>query len=221
MPVSLPEPIPLRIAALPRDQRGYPVPWFVIWMKDGEPQKRGEGEPDFRILFPKAREIAVKRQFCWICGEKMGVHQVFAIGPMCAINRTTQEPPSHRECVQWAMKACPFLAHPGRRRDDRDLPDEDNLYVAGTMIERNPGVTCLWESGFRIFNAGNGWLIGLGSPKRIDWWTLGRQATRAEVEASIESGYPFLFEAAKKDGLEAIHELGRLRLEAMQLLPAA
>jgi hypothetical protein len=89
------------------------------------------------------------------------------------------------------------------------------------MVERNPGVTCLWESGFRTFDAGNGWLIRLDSPKRVDWWTLGRHATRAEIEASISSGYPALLEPAQAQGRAAMNELERLRLEAMQLLPAA
>ena len=208
MPVNLPKPIPKRILALPRDQRGYPVPWFVIWLKDGLPVKRGEGEPDFRILAPNAREIAVRRQACWVCGQgPMGVHQVFAIGPMCAINRTTQEPPCHRECVEWAVKACPFL--------DRGLPEEKR--VAGVMIERNPGVTCLWESGFtRWLPEGapeDGWLIMLGLPERVDWWSEGRKATRAEIEASIEP--------ARAQGRAALAELARLRKYALQLLPAA
>jgi hypothetical protein len=110
----LPEPVPARIMALPRDERGYPVPRFVAWLEGGELKKRGQGSPDFRVLYPGAREAAVRRQACWICGEPMGVHQVFAIGPMCSINRTAQEPPSHRECVEWAVKACPFLSQPRR-----------------------------------------------------------------------------------------------------------
>ncbi len=216
---SLPPPPP-RIARLPKDDRGYPTPWFVQWMKDGQPARRGEGEPDFRVVSEADRVRAFKTGLCWICGEPMGVHRVYAIGPMCVVNRVTMEPASHRQCAEYAVKACPFLVRPRMRRPPRD-DLEGQVHVPGVIIERNPGVTCLYETReARPFDAGNGWLIRLGKPERVDWWAQGRPATRAEVMESIESGYPLLFNAAKKDGLEAIHELGRLRLEAMKLLPA-
>ena len=36
-------PMPSRIAALPVDERGYPVPWFVAWI---------DGKPEFRCADP-------------------------------------------------------------------------------------------------------------------------------------------------------------------------
>jgi hypothetical protein len=222
MTVQLP-PSPLRIARLPKDERGYPVPWFVAWFKDGqERRRRTEGaKPDFRVLSSGAREEAVRRRLCWLCGEPMGRHQVFAIGPMCAINRTTMEPPSHRDCVEYAAKACPFLTKPRMRRNDKGL-DEIPHSVAGVMIARNPGAIALWESGYRRFGDGRGgWLIRLGDPERVDWWTEGRQATRAEIEASIASGYPELRGPAEAEGPESLAELERLTALAMRYLPAA
>ena len=212
MTIALPE-LPPRIARLPKDERGYPVPAFVEWMRDSGAAARGEpgAHPDFRFAKPDFRARAFKLGLCWICGDRLGVHQVFVIGPMCVINRTTMEPASHRQCAEFAVKACPFLV----KRRMRRLPMEEDepRHVAGKMIERNPGCVCLYETReAKAFDPGNGWLIRLGKPTRVDWWAEGRQATRAEILASIDSGYPLLVEAALKDGAEAGEHLARFDL---------
>jgi hypothetical protein len=221
MPVKLPSP-PIRIARLPKDERGYPVPWFVAWFEDGREVNRHVvgAKPDFRVLGSGNRELAVKKRLCWVCGEPLGVHQVFAIGPMCAVNRTTMEPPGHRACMEYSATACPFLTVPARRRNEAGLEAIEH-HVAGFMIKRNPGAIALWESAFRPFNAGNGWLIHLSEPTRVDWWTQGRQATRAEIEDALEAGYPELMNVAKDEGPEAVAALTHMRNDAMRFLPAA
>lgn len=221
MNVKLPSP-PIRIARLPKDERGYPIPWFVAWFKNDKEVPRSEpgARADFRILASGKREVAVKKRLCWVCGEPLGVHQVFPIGPMCAVNRTTMEPPCHRVCAEYSATACPFLTVPARRRNEAGLEDKEH-FVAGEMIARNPGAIALWESPFTIFKVHNGWLIRLGEPTRVDWWTKGRLATRAEILEAIDSGYPSLLEAAHRDGPQALSELERCRVRALNYLPAA
>jgi hypothetical protein len=226
MLAKLPSP-PIRIAHLPKDHRGYPIPWFVAWLAedlDGKlvevDRQRPGAKADFRILGRGKRELAVKKRLCWVCGEPLGVHQVFPIGPMCSVNRTTMEPPCHRACAEYSATACPFLTVPARRRNEEGL-DMKEHHVAGDMIARNPGAIALWESGYRIFEVHNGWLIRLGEPTRVDWWTKGRHATRAEVLGALDAGYPSLVEAAHRDGPEALEELERLRLKALDYLPRA
>jgi hypothetical protein len=221
MSLKLP-PAPDRIARLPKDARGYPIPWFVAWFKDGREVARGEpgALPDFRVLASGKREAAVKKRLCWVCGEPLGVHQVFPVGPMCTVNRTTMEPPCHRVCAEYSVRACPFLTVPARRRNEAGLEGME-VVVDGEMIARNPGATALWESGFSIFEVHNGWLIRLGEPTRVDWWTKGRLATRAEILEAIDSGYPSLLEAAQRDGQEALALLERYRVRALNYLPAA
>jgi hypothetical protein len=72
MPIELPE-LPPRIARLPRDERGYPVPAFVEWMRDGKAAARGEPgvHPDFRFVRPGFRAGAFKLGLCWICGDRL------------------------------------------------------------------------------------------------------------------------------------------------------
>lgn len=72
--------MPPRIARLPVNDAGYPVPWFVAWI---------DGKPDFRVIGPAKLPKAVKEGRCWICGDKItGPTVAFVIGPMCAVNRT-------------------------------------------------------------------------------------------------------------------------------------
>jgi len=114
---------------LPIDKRGYPVPWFVEWIK---------GEPEFRAMDPRRLVKAINQRLCWTCGKLLFQEEVFVIGPMCAVNRISSEPPSHRECALYAATNCPFLSKPQmvrrkdglpadfgknrRRRDDRAEP---------------------------------------------------------------------------------------------------
>lgn len=209
MTVPLP-PIPPRVARLPKDARGFPVPWFVHFNEDGT--------PDFRVVGRGKREHAWRNGRCWICGDYLGVHQIYAIGPMCAVTRTTSEPPSHRDCAEFAAKACPFLIRPRMRRNEKDLPEERT--VPGVALDRNPGCVCLWESRASRFSDGNGsWLIRIEKPARVDWWAEGRPATRAEVLESISSGLPFLRDMAAKKGPESVLELQKYHAVAMKYVP--
>jgi hypothetical protein len=219
--INLPE-TPARIKRLPTDERGYPVPAFVEWFIDGKKAVRGGGsKPDFRYARPDFRARAFKTGLCWICGERLGRHRVFVIGPMCVINRTTAEPPCHRDCAEFAARACPFLVRPRQKRNTKGL--DEGASAPGTMLERNPGCVCLYETSlYKAFNDGaGGWLIRLDDPTRVDWWAEGRAATRAEIMASIDGGYPLLLEPALKEGNGAPEELAKLTFEALKLLPAA
>lgn len=207
---ELPEPIPAGIAALPRD-RGYPVPWFVAWIG---------GKPDFRVIKPGAITNAIEQSLCWVCGRTIIGRRAYVVGPMCAVNRVSAEPPSHVKCADWSARACPFLVRPHARRREAGLPEESHE-AAGIMLKRNPGVALLWMVTMtQAFHAPGGVLFDLGSPIETRWYAEGRRATREEVMASIDSGYPLLHEQAALDGDDAIAELERMRERAMRLVPA-
>jgi hypothetical protein len=89
---------------LPIDERGYPVPWFVAWLPDGK--------PEFRAMDRTKWFRAIREKLCWVCGGKLGVNVCFVAGPMCGINRTSSEPPSHLECARYSSRNCPFLNNP-------------------------------------------------------------------------------------------------------------
>ena len=141
---------------------------------------------------------------------------------MCAINRVSSEPPSHKECAEFAVQACPFMVNPQRPRNVHGLP-ENRVDPGGIMIERNPGVTLLWVTeSYRTFRAGKsaGILIKIGDPVETQWWARGRTATREEIMASINTGLPILQHTARQEGPEAMLALDELVKTGLALVPA-
>jgi hypothetical protein len=206
-------PLPHFMRGLPVDERGYPVPWFVQWI---------DGKPEFRAMDQRKFVKAINERRCWTCGNALFREAVFVIGPMCAVNRVSGEPPNHRECALFAATACPFLSKPQMVRRTDGLPAERGK-PAGIMIERNPGVTVLWYSrnGYP-FEVPNGVLFKVGKPFRVEWYCRGRVATREEILGAIESGLPTLRDTARiYDGPEGERELQRQVEIALRLVPRA
>ena len=208
-------PMPPRIAKLPVSEQGYPIPWFVPW--DGD-------KPFTQASDPRKLRMAIQHDLCWCCGERLGGYKAFILGPMCVVNRITSEPPSHRDCAEYALQTCPFLINPRMRRNPVD--DDRKQNPGGVFIERNPGVAALWMTrGYRRFTPrGGGVLISVGDPTDVAWYREGRVATRAEILASLESGFPILREAAEKEeatGLQHSVEAVEVAYQAaMRWIPA-
>lgn len=203
-------PVPLRMAQLPIDKRGYPVPYFVEWI---------DGEPDFRRMDGKKLRNCITHNFCWLCGKPLARWKTFVLGPMCIVNRTTAEPPSHIECATFAVQACPFLRLPKSKRNESGLSGDRR--VAGIMIPRNPGVAVLWTTHTYTMEAESDGILFrlLAEPSGVAWFAEGREATRAEVLASLESGLPLLEDLARGAN-EPVSEVHDLYQAALRFLPA-
>lgn len=107
-------PIPARMSHLPLDRRGYPIPWIV--MRDRH------GVAHFTINdHAKVRQCA-KFGLCGICGKALGTHvpknplkgAYFVGGPACfySTRGAFLDPPMHRECAEYALRVCPYIANP-------------------------------------------------------------------------------------------------------------
>jgi len=212
--------LPARMRALPVDHRGFPVPWFVAWTRGDD----GQPKPVFPAMDARKRRIAWRDRLCWVCGQKLGRISAFVVGPMCAINRTSAEPPSHLECARFSAQNCPFLTRPNMGRVPRDKYGGTLEGVPGVMLDRNPGVTLVWQTlRPNVFRDGGGdFLFDIGKPHRVEWYAQGRPATRDEVWHSIETGAPALLQLvdADPDPDGAKVEYGKRLLEIMPLLPA-
>jgi hypothetical protein len=207
------------MAQLPKDKHHRPVPWFVAWV---------DGQPDFRIIKPDAPSVAVDRGKCWVCGQRWPDRQAgraFVIGPMCVVNHISAEPPSHYSCALYSALHCPFLATPGMQRRERHLP-QDTTDPPGTFVRRNPGVACVYVvryNAWSVIKTRTGPLFDIGDPVRVEWFAEGRQATRAEVMASLESGLPILHGQVCQGtpgSRAACAELDRQYEAALQLVPS-
>jgi hypothetical protein len=211
------EPLPPRLRHLPV-YRGYPVPFFVTWV---------DGVPEFRAADARRFARALNDRLCWVCGDRLGQYLTFVLGPMCTITRTTAEPALHLTCAEWSARNCPFLVRPHMvRRGHEELIAQDAT-SRGDAILRNPGVTALWTTKtYTLFKDDRGQvLLSVGEPTRpVAWIAEGRSATRAEVDASIRSGFPLLEATCEKEATDdlrqlAREELARRRDEALVYLP--
>lgn len=226
-------PIPRNMRDLPVDpKRRFIVPWFVQWMKPNLQKPElpfaalptdQNAYPDFRLADYRHFAKAMRENLCWLCGKKFEQEmRCFVIGPMCAVNRISSEPPSHPECARFAARVCPFLTMPKMRRREDEVSKAAVKNVAGEMIRRNPGVALLYFC--RKFNVrlddDKGVLFHLGEPIACEWYAEAREATRKEVLDSIESGYPILKELAMKQNLMAVVQLERALKAAMRMVPA-
>ena len=212
--------LPSRLQHLPLDSRGYPVPWFVKWI---------DGEPDFRVMDGEKFGRAVKEKRCWVCGGPLGRYMTFVSGPMCVLNRTSAEPPSHHDCAEWSARHCPFLSRPHMERREDEVINNSNHGTAS--ITRNPGCTALVTTKKYVLfrapegSASSGWLIDMGNFERVEWFAEGRSATSEEVAHSIETGMPLLKEQCDQESsqkrIDAAHaELQRLYVKSMAWWPA-
>jgi hypothetical protein len=98
--------MPDRIAALPKDPRGYPIPWGIL--------KGPDGTAFFTINDDRLHWRAVKEGLCPICGERLGRWKWFVGGPKSAFDGDGWyiDPPMHHDCAQYALATCPYLAAP-------------------------------------------------------------------------------------------------------------
>lgn len=204
-------PLPARLARRPVNERGFPVPWFVSFIG---------GKWDFVNLDPRNVVEAYRRKICWLCGEPLGRYVCFVIGPMCSVNRVSSEPPAHRECAEYAVRACPFLARPNAKRNEKAHMGKAED-IPGEAVEHNPGATLIWITRtFKPIRAGRGHLFEIGDPLEVAWYAEGRKATRAEIDAAMAKGLPFLRRAAEREGPEAVTVLDQYLKRAEKLLPA-
>lgn len=222
-------PLPKNMRHLPIDARGFPVPFFVEWFHAdgkafehiGAPPQEGD-YPDFRVMSRRKMAMCVRFRRCWVCGGQLGVHVAFTVGPMCIVNRTSGEPPSHRECAIFSATACPFLSKPAVERRENNLPPAETITIHPAMLDRNPGCTAVWITrDFRLRQTADGVLFTMGDPEEILYFAQGRKATREEIMHSITTGMPFLRELAELQGEEAIKSLDESYAEALTLVPAA
>jgi hypothetical protein len=115
-------PMPIAVAARPRDDRGYPVLAITPWQ---------DGQPKFGFTSTERVMICAVERRCAICGRRLVPGQAWrvvasgeAIAMMAAdeqgipfVNAApTVEPPGHRACMAYSAIVCPFLARPNARR---------------------------------------------------------------------------------------------------------
>jgi hypothetical protein len=173
--------------------------------------------PDFRVVDARKKVQAHNHARCWVCGQRLGSYLAFVVGPMCAVNRTSGEPPAHRECAVFSAIACPFLTRPQASRRESKIPEGAAAHPGG--LRRNPGVALVWiTKSYRLILQGkHDYLVTMGDPLEILYFAEGRRARRSEVLESVESGLPLLMETAESESPAAVEALLRQVKQASAL----
>jgi hypothetical protein len=174
--------IPDRIAQLPRDPRGYPIPWNVL---------RTDDAVFFTVNDDRKAFEALRRGLCPICGERLGRWLWFVGGPRSAFDPAGcyMDLPGHRDCMEFALQTCPYLAAPkymGRIDivHPEKLPPEARVLLDETQISDRPevmvAVACT-----RVEALDRGPLQPYLKPVApfLDWtyWRHGRQISEEEA----------------------------------------
>jgi hypothetical protein len=141
--MSDPVPLPKALRSLPKDRRGYPIPYIVMLDK--------EGKPHFTINDHRRVHTCFTQRKCSICGRRIADQFWFIGGPGSFFhpNGAFIDPPTHEECGRYALQTCPYLALPsyGKRIDDRTLkpgllPDDRMILMDPTMDPNRPQTFC-------------------------------------------------------------------------------
>lgn len=161
--------------ALPKDRRGYPIPFIVLFDK--------EGTPRFTINDDRKVEEALAKNLCAICGQHMGVKNRWLVGgPKSALHPDGAyfDTPVHRECARYALKVCPWLAV-GRYQNRIDITGIKPENLPGVMLDptqdasRPPFFVAVQVHTYRIHRQGLHRLIIPGRPyDGIEIWKDGQ-----------------------------------------------
>ena len=179
---GIPE-IPKRMRTLERDPRGYPIPYIV--MRDAN------GRPHFTINAYDRVKAAIRRKTCGICGYRLRESYWFVGGKKCFTepNGAFLDPAMHRECAEFALQTCPYLALPSynKRIDDRTLspdamPQGASIIGHVEVPDERPDVFGLGNTkSYRVVDDMPGALVIVPGPWRyVEFWRHGAPVMRTE-----------------------------------------
>lgn len=121
-------PIPSVMKGLKRDKRGYPIPFFVGYIK---------GKPEFRFLDPKKKLLCLEENLCSICGQPLKRNEFYFIsGPAGLANRTSSDTPMHLQCAEYSLQVCPYLHYRNFERREDELSKEIQLQPSAIIPEK-------------------------------------------------------------------------------------
>lgn len=182
---------PYRISLLPHDKRGFPVPWNVVVNTDGSGA--------FTVNDSRKSWQAIRESLCPICGQRLGKWRWFCGGPQSAFHEHGWylDLPAHQECIEFALKVCPYLSMPrylGRIDvpNPEKLPPEAHVLVDETVIPERPAVFVAVAAIKIEINPKGGLMSPYVRPARplLTWtyWRHGKQLSDEEALPLLPQG---------------------------------
>lgn len=168
--------IPQIMAHLEKDSRGYPIPYTIY--------RDIDNKPHFTINDELKRRVCIKKDLCSICGNNLFRGRWFVGGPRSAFDPhgCYIDTPLHTQCMEYAMKVCPYLAAPKytKRIDDSTLDkskiEKNRIFIDNTQDDNRPDFfVAVLTRGQRIINNGE-YLRPIKPYISVKYWKNGKQA---------------------------------------------
>jgi hypothetical protein len=163
--------LPQRLSGRPRDRRGYPIPYLAVVQEDGT--------PDFRISDAKRWVKVVNERRCALCGKLLGREIAFVGGPKSMAHRLFTDPGMHRDCAEYALKVCPFLAAPHFKYAEslRAIADTDMAVVVNENVptERPEAFGLGITKGYDVQMLNGTPVIGAHAFSTLEWFHRGHE----------------------------------------------
>jgi hypothetical protein len=182
-------PIPALMQHLPLDKRGYPIIPIVIVDQSG---------PKFAVNDEEIRQRYLNEDRCGICGNKLYRARWLVGGPGSAFlaEGAFLDPPTHTECLHYALKVCPYLAAPrwagglGEKQAASVKVPGAVLHVIGEpadpLFPDRPEIfVAVQYTGKAAFVGGSGGLPVIKPPRpyrQVQYWVGGKQLPQEEGE---------------------------------------
>jgi hypothetical protein len=168
MPRDILEGAPRSVLLLPRDERGYPIPYIQF--------RSAAGAADFRVVDEERKLAAVRQRRCAICGQRTGTDLWLIGGPACREHGTFTELPMHGECARYAARACPFVAGTATKYSTQALPQEEgrvfNVEPSMADAERRPPVMYLCRAAWVAFREIEGVIYSQAYLPWLEVWAV-------------------------------------------------
>ena len=155
--------IPDRLSRRPRDSRGFPQPFVVS---------------DFRTTDGERWGYAVTQRRCGLCGEPLGSNIAFIGGPLSHESRLFTDVGMHRDCAEYALRVCPYLAiRPVKHLETiKQVPDELRLAAPEVSTDKPERFALGITGGFKVIRLPSGPPALLANPwKSVSWWVAGME----------------------------------------------
>lgn len=154
------------MAHLPKDVRGYPIPFTVNYDKKGKPQ--------FPVIDMEKWEQCTRFRLCGVTGSFLGKGIAFVGGLKSLESRCYMDPAMIPEAAEYAAQVCPFIAAPkfGYRKH---TPEETEV-IKMMSTDRPDTFAIGYTDGYQIHRYADGSMVLQANPfTRATYWRHGKQ----------------------------------------------
>lgn len=173
-------PMPSRILALPQDSRGYPIPVTAATRQDGT--------RDFKVIAEEVSHHCMAQGLCGVCGQSLGRFRCFVGGPRSIVQHLFFDAWMHRDCAEYSLMVCPFLAAPKFAYSRAEHTGHALPVVYESVSTERPQVFGLGVTAegarYGYVNGGER-VIQAGAWAEVSWWCKGKRITQEEVKVLL------------------------------------